>query len=153
MLTGFWFIWMDSAVAWLNLPMGSGYLLCHGVTSLWTPKIDFRRRLYWSVGFSWLAFSSTKGSPRGVELMENEAISRLAGCKPSSRRWGEGGAMDHSVHNEQSFNSKFPVLKVNGRVISWTEIVAEKKGRLMEVENVQCIKYKVTCTKKWPMCV
>lgn len=49
-----------------------------------------------------------------------------------------GGAMDHSVHNEQSFNSKFPLLKVNGRVISWTEIVAEKKGRLMEVENVQC---------------
>lgn len=36
-----------------------------GVVSSWTRKIDFRLRLYWSPGISWLAFSSAKRSLRG----------------------------------------------------------------------------------------
>lgn len=43
----------------------------------------------------------------------------------------EGGGVeepaDRCVHNQPSFNSNVPVLKVNGRVISWNEMVAEKK--------------------------
>lgn len=67
--------------------------------------------------------------------MENEAISRPAGCKPSSRGvesggggggWGvRAGTAPFTMSN--LLMAIFPLLKGNGKVMSWTEIVAEKR--------------------------
>lgn len=109
--------------------MGSWFPLCPRVMSSWTLRIDFRLRLYWSPGLSWLAFSSTKRSLRGVRLIGNEAILRPIGCKPPYPEWEAG---DHFVNNEQAFNSKPRESERRKRGRSLTEIGREKqRGKLM----------------------